>query len=107
MPKKPKAVAGGMSDGGDDVDLSLNMRLVLEGFMAGVGGPEEFGRELARLFKSPDTSPTTKSTTGVNMMKIMAAFGEETGDDMVPDELVDRWEKLREAEAKREAMDSE
>jgi hypothetical protein len=86
-------------------DLALSLRAVLEGFIVGVEGANNFGRDMALLFKSEQTSAAAKVALGNNMMKMLGDFGKEEDDGLVPEAMVDRWEELQRMGNRRDSLD--
>jgi hypothetical protein len=56
---------------------------------------------------SPETSAASKVSTGANVMKMLGVYGDESDvSEMVPDEMLERWEELQRQETRSEIIGS-
>ena len=62
-------------------DINLNLRRVLQGFIAESGGPEKWGRALAKITQDPDVAVSSRVSLANNLLKLVGAYGQETQDD--------------------------
>ncbi len=104
---QPVNMKRALTEAADSSDLALSMRQVLVGALTEMGGPTEFGREVVRLFKSPETSAASKAAIAANLMKMLGLYGnEDDNDELADDEMLDRWQELQRQEQRRSTLDS-